>query len=166
MMSGGRLQTNPLPEPRFVESGPLLLAGLAERHQGTNAGIPAQWQRFAAECGRLPSPVDGVTYGVVFDAADSGMDFSYLTGVEVSRRGNLPDGFEHLEIPVRRYAVFAHSGHVSTLPQTMQAIWQDWLPGSGVRPESGRVSFFECYGEKFDPVSGTGGFEIWFPVTT
>ena len=165
MMMGGKPQANPLPEPRFVESGPLLLAGLVERHRDSNSGIPAQWQRFAAECGRLPGPVDGAAYGVVFDAAQSGMDFSYLTGIEVNHRKNLPDSFERLEIPARQYAVFAHSGHVSTLPQTMQSIWQDWLPRSGVRPDSGRVSFFERYGEEFDPASGTGGFEIWFPVT-
>jgi hypothetical protein len=35
-----------LESPRFENGKPLVIAGVAQRYSGTNAGIPGQWQRF------------------------------------------------------------------------------------------------------------------------
>jgi AraC family transcriptional regulator len=41
-------------------------------------------------------------------------------------------------------------------------IWNQWLPASGLRAAD--APNFERYDEKFDPLTGNGGLEIWLPV--
>jgi AraC family transcriptional regulator len=38
----------------------------------------------------------------------------------------------------------------------------EWLPGSAF--EDAETPAFELYDHRFDPETGAGGFEIWFPV--
>lgn len=153
-----------LAEPCIIDGKPMLIAGIAARYHGSNAGIPEQWQRFAPQIGRIPGQVGRATYGVVFDSLGNEVSFGYLAGVEVSAVRDLPQGFGHLELPARRYAVFTHRGHVSALPQTMHAIMADWLPNSGHQHVTDGADFFERYGEEFDPRTGTGGVELWIPI--
>ena len=40
-------------------------------------------------------------------------------------------------MPEQRYAVFEHSGHITSIKQTYNAIWRDWLPKSGHQPSMG-----------------------------
>ena len=157
-MSGSSVQ------PRFEDGKAIVIAGIAERYSGTNSGIPAQWQRFMPEIGRVPGQIGRAAYGVVFDSLNDAVSFGYLTGVEVAQDCEVPAKFGHLEIPAHRYAVFSHNGHVSAIPRTMRAIFQEWLPASGHELVSDGPDFFERYGEDFDPRTGTGDIEIWLPV--
>jgi AraC family transcriptional regulator len=86
----------------------------------------------------------------------------YLAGVEVARAEGLPHELTKLSIAPRRYAVFAHEGHISTIGQTWMDIFDAWLPQSGYEMEA--APCFECYGEAFDPANGTGNVEIWIPI--
>lgn len=154
-----------LEEPRLVDGAPMTIAGLAERHRGTVAEIPAQWQRFVPYLGKIPGQVGRTTYGVIFDWFERAQSFGYLAGVEVERADDLPEPFGHLEIPAQRYAVFRHHGHVSEIRYTMDAIFREWLPRSGRTPANDGTDCFERYDETFDPATGTGGIEIWIPIT-
>jgi AraC family transcriptional regulator len=158
------LSNTNLAAPRFENGWPLVIAGLAERHSGTNAGISAQWQRFMPHIGRVPGQVGRATYGVVFDSLKHKHSFGYLVGVEVVPNASLPENFGHLEIPAHRYAVFVHDSHVSAIPRTMGAIFGEWLPQSGHEHAADGADFFERYSEAFDPRTGTGGVEIWLPI--
>lgn len=142
----------------------MFIAGLAERHSGTTAGIPTQWRRFAPHIGKVPGQVGSTSYGVVFDSLPGACSFGYLAGVEVSGVANLPKSYCHLEIPARRYAVFCHEEHVSALARTVAAIRDEWLPASDYQWETDGVDFFERYGEAFDPRTGRGGVEVWIPI--
>ncbi|RAS20449.1 AraC family transcriptional regulator [Paraburkholderia bryophila] len=151
-----------LEAPRFVDGEPLLVAGLGERYTcETSTAIPSQWQRFNAYFGKVPGQVGGVAYGVAYNADEAG-NFDYLCGVEVSDFSTLPAEFSRVRIPAQRYAVFSHREHVSTIRRTMNTIWNQWLPASGHTPAD--APHFERYDEKFDPVSGMGGLEIWLPL--
>jgi AraC family transcriptional regulator len=163
-MEEGMNDTVRLSPPRLVDGKPMLIAGLAARYNGSNAGIPAQWRRFAPQICRIPAQVGRATYGVIFDSLKGIFSFGYLTGVEVSTVHNLPSGFGHLAIPAQRYAVFTHCGHVSALPRTMHAIMADWLPSSGHALVTDGADFLERYGEEFDPRTGMGGVELWLPI--
>ena len=68
-----------------------------------------------------------------------------------------------MRIPEQRYAVFTHTEHVSTIRRTVNAIWNQWLPASGLKAAD--APNFERYDEKFDPATGNGGLEIWVPVS-
>ncbi|MFP3567018.1 GyrI-like domain-containing protein [Paraburkholderia sp. SIMBA_030] len=147
---------------RFEDGKPFLVAGLNERYScDSSQGIPSQWQRFGAYYGKVPAQVGGVAYGVCYNADDSG-NFDYLCGVEVSDFSALPAELSRVRIPAQRYAVFSHREHISTIRRTWNTIWNQWLPASGHVPAD--APNFERYDEKFDPVSGMGGLEIWLPL--
>jgi AraC family transcriptional regulator len=151
-----------LQPPRFETATPLLIAGLGERYNWeSGAAIPGQWQRFQQSAAHIPDRVGQVAYGVCCNGDDSG-NFDYIAGVEVSDFSDLPREFQRVRIPEQKYAVFTHSEHISTIRRTVSTIWNHWLPASGWKAADAPT--FERYGEKFDPVTGNGGLEIWVPV--
>lgn len=151
-----------LEPPRFEDGKLFAVAGLSERYTyDTSNAIPSQWQRFGPYLGKVPGQVRGVSYGVCYNADDAG-NFDYLCGVEVSDLSTVPAELSHLQIAAQRYAVFSHREHISMIRRTLNTIWKQWLPASGYVPVD--APNFERYDEKFDPVSGMGGFEIWVPV--
>jgi AraC family transcriptional regulator len=153
-----------LDAPRFEISKPMLVAGVGERYNhcdSVGAGIPNQWQRFHQSVDNIRDRVGKVAYGVCCNGDDSG-NFDYIAGVEVSDFSDLPREFARVRIPAQKYAVFTHSEHISTIPRTVNTIWNHWLPASGMKAAD--APNFERYDEKFDPATGNGGLEIWVPV--
>lgn len=151
-----------LEPPRFEDGKPFLVAGLSERYTSeTCAAIPSQWQRFGDHFGNVPGQIGNVAYGVCYNADDTG-NIDYLCGVEVGDFSALPAELSRLRISPQRYAVFSHREHISTIRRTWNTIWNQWLPASGHIPAD--APNFERYDEKFDPVSGMGGLEIWLPL--
>jgi len=151
-----------LPPPRYVDFGPVLLAGLTEHYRdGDMAGVPNQWLRFAPWLGHIPAQRRDVAYGVVCNADDDGT-VDYLTAAEVSDYADLPDELARLRLPARRYAVWTHGGHITEIGAIWRTIWSEWVPTSALRLCD--APFFEFYPEAFDPETGRGGFEIWMPV--
>jgi AraC family transcriptional regulator len=151
-----------IPAPRFVTSTPLLIAGLGERYTWeSGAAIPGQWQRFHQCVQNIPGRIGLVAYGVCCNGDDAG-NFDYIAGVEVSDFSDLPRAFSRVRIPEQKYAVFAHGDHISTIRRTINTIWNQWLPASGLKAAD--APNFERYDENFDPLTGNGGFEIWVPV--
>jgi AraC family transcriptional regulator len=151
-----------LPPPRFETSAAFLVAGLGERFNHENgAGIPGLWQRYNQKVEEIRGRIGKVAYGVCCNGDDAG-NFDYIAGVAVSDFSDLPREFSRIRIPAQRYAVFAHAGHVSTIRRTVNTIWNHWLPSSGLTVAD--APNFERYGERFDPLTGNGGFEIWVPV--
>jgi AraC family transcriptional regulator len=151
-----------LSPPRFEVSKPLLVAGVGERYNHESvAAIPSQWQRFHQSVDDIPGRIGKVAYGVCCNGDDAG-NFDYIAGVEVSDFSDLPRPFFRVRIPEQRYAVFTHHDHISTIRRTVNTIWNQWLPASGLKVAD--APNFERYDENFDPLTGNGGLEIWVPV--
>ncbi|MCP4617234.1 MAG: AraC family transcriptional regulator [Bradyrhizobium sp.] len=153
-----------LSPPRFANEKALLVAGIGARYNHCDAGganIPNQWQLFHQKVGEIPDRVGALAFGVCCNGDDSG-NFDYIAGVEVSDFSDLPREFARVRIPAQRYVVFTHSEHISTIRRTVMAIWNQWLPQSGLKVAD--APNFERYDEKFDPATGKGGLEIWIPV--
>ena len=85
-----------------------------------------------------------------------------MTGVEVANTNNLPKQFASLKLDSRRYAVFAHTAHVSAIPKTIDIIWSKWAPECGLKVASDPC--FERYTSEFNATTGMGGMEIWIPL--
>jgi AraC family transcriptional regulator len=155
--------TDNLQRPRFETGKPLLVAGLGERYTWESGGpvIPGQWQRFHQSVEKIPGRIGQVAYGVCCNGDDAG-NFDYIAGVEVSDFSDLPREFSRVRIPEQRYAVFAHRDHISTIRRTINTIWNQWLPASGLKAAD--APNFERYDENFDSLTGNGGLEIWVPV--
>ena len=91
--------------PRMEARSALLAFGLNEHYRaGTNAGIPAQWQRFGPHLGHLDHEVRGVSYGIVHNV-DTSNNFDYLCAVEVTEFPAGPEGFLRLRIPAWWYGL-------------------------------------------------------------
>lgn len=147
--------------PRFEDGRAMLLAGLRQHHKldEAPAGIPAQWQRFMS----LGLLKDGdTTYGVMCGTDQAARTLEYMCAVEVPSFEGISPDIGRMRIPAAPYAVFTHQGNVRTLRQTWDAIWSQWLPTSGFRPAN--TPDFERYNDRFNPMTGEGVIEIWFPV--
>lgn len=148
--------------PRLERGRELLITGISGRFSvESNEGIPALWRAFEPYLGKVPDQVGGVAYGVCFNPDGEG-GFEYLAGVQVGGNSRLTAPLRSIRLSPRRYAVFEHRGHVSTVHQTFYTIWNDWLPRSGHKAAD--APEFERCSEDFDPVAGTGTLEIWFPI--
>lgn len=164
LMEPTRLSTStsaPLQAPRIVRSEALLMFGLSERHHGSNAGIPGQWDRFVPHLASIDHRVGTDTFGVICNTDDAGT-MDYICGVQVSTFPDEPKPFTRLRVPPQAYAVFEHRDHVSTIGTTWQAIWNHGLADAGLEAVDGPS--LERYGASFDGRTGSGGFEIWVPV--
>ena len=149
--------------PTFQQGTDLLVAGLnASYGKDTRAKIPQQWGRLAPHLGKVPGQVGQDAYGVCH-AAGPDCQFEYLAGVAVSSPDRLPEGFTTVKIDARRYAVFTHLGHVSSLPATIDTIWTKWVPDCGL-PVAHGAPCFERYTPEFDLGTGLGGMEVWIPL--
>jgi predicted transcriptional regulator YdeE len=152
-----------LSAPTFRQGPALLIAGLNESYgKDSRAKIPRQWERFAPHLGRVPGQVGPDAYGVCHAAGPDGR-FEYLAGVAVSSPDRLPTGFTTVRVDARRYAVFTHPGHVSSLPATLDTIWTKWAPDCGLSVAH-EAQCFERYTPEFDPGTGFGGMEVWVPL--
>lgn len=146
------------------ETGPaMLMAGLRQVHPFTQASqrLPLQWATFVQQF-PVANAASDLTYGVMCGSDMAAQTFEYMSAVEVTSFDGLAAGLDRLKIPSAHYAVFTHEGAASLISQTWGAIWNDWLPTSGWVPAASPD--FERYDARFDPVTGSGVVEIWFPV--
>lgn len=152
-----------LKPPKIERGRAKMLAGLRRHHSfaGASRSVPDQWSAFR-RLDRLPRQIGETVYGAMcaYDAVQE--RFEYLAGVEVSTFEALDDSIGRMRVPAQWYAVFTHSGHVSGLQAMWGVVWNAWLPRSGYTPAP--TPDFELYDERFDPETGAGKIEIWFPL--
>jgi AraC family transcriptional regulator len=156
-----RMQT-----PRFVELPPLLIAGMREPlHEQNGQAIPELWKNFTPYMGNIPFQVGQVAYGLCVKSNDSSNgNFYYMAGCEVSEFVNLPAKLSPIIVPAQKYAVFSHDFHISKIRETIDYVFDKWLPQSGKQHNEQSIHFFERYSEKFEPNVGVGEIEIWVPI--
>ena len=150
-------------EPTRYETGrPMLLGGLRRQHRFSVSSrtIPEQWQQFQS-IGLIPGQIGNKFYGVLCGHNDDG--FEYMCAVEVESFAGLPDNLGRMRIQEQDYAVFEHSGHVSTIRWTWEGIFE-WLSSSDSYQSANKPDF-EVYNDTFDSQTGLGGAEIWIAIT-
>ena len=148
--------------PRIVESGEIRAVGLTRAYRlGHCEGIAGQWQAFMAIAGEIENRLPVIPLSIVGPGDGEG-GFDYTAAVEVSAFAGRPKLCACLHLPAARYAVFAHTEHVTLIGRTYAAIWNDWLPGSGHQPAE--AASLERHSPAFDPRTGEGDAEIWIPL--
>jgi predicted transcriptional regulator YdeE len=153
-----------LERPTFQDLPARWIVGLNRTYtMETRAGIPAQWSQFVPRFADIANRVGTDSYGVCWNfRPDCGFD--YLTGVEVSSPRSLASDLASLELKPCRYAVFPHTGHISSIAATIDTIWSKWVKSCGLK--TAETPCFERYTAEFDPVAGRGGTEIWVPIAS
>ena len=155
-------------EPRIEQARALTIAGLRKNHTFDDhmfVEIAAQGEEFGPLLPQVANPKGFAAFGLCFDMTGKNKNFDYLTGVEVTTLEGVKTPFAGITLAPKTYAVFPHSGHVSQLNETVAAAWK-WLPTSGHKLDCDDTAptFIEHYGEKFNPDTGFGDIEVWFPV--
>lgn len=157
-----RAQALGLGAVQFVTEPSRLIAGMNQSYDAkSRANIPTQWGRFAPHIGKVPGQIGAASYGVCWNVKSNDV-FDYLCGVEVAAKAKLPPGFTQVTLPAGRYAVLTHTGPVSSLPQTIDKIWSQWVSVSALK--TAKTPCFERYTDKYDPQSNSGEVEIWVPL--
>ena len=152
---------------RFESRGPWWIAGL--RGQFTchsQEEIASLWRRFLSHSSGADHKTRNPSYGVCLDCMGSDT-FDYLCGIEIPDSTSAPESWARVRMAAHTYAVFRHPGPVSDLRETVNAIFEQWLPHSGLEVAEtapDEPDFLECYSHEFDPDSGLGGIEIWIPI--
>lgn len=151
-----------VPEPdRWEKKTARVFAGISRNYpMSEREKIPAQWEEFVPYLGKLSNRSSDDCFGICWSA--NAENFDYMTAQEVSSKTGLPEGLTTLELAPQHYAVFIHNGHVSAISQTIGAIWEKWLPASGLK--AANAPCYERYTTEFNPHTGLGGMEIWIPI--
>jgi AraC family transcriptional regulator len=139
-----------------------IIAGLSRRYSmETRTEIPAQWGQYNMEDITLPHSVPDCWYGVVYNFGQDS-SFDYMSGMEVTKAGDLPNNRTSFTVPAGRFARFVSKAHISTMGQAWTEIYEDWLSQPEYKPRPGPS--VEFYPLEFDGMTGDGGFELWVPV--
>jgi AraC family transcriptional regulator len=141
----------------------MLLGGLRREHFYSSAArtIPVHWEDFHS-LGVIPGHIGTRFFGVICGNMPEKHAFEYMCAIEVADLAALPAHVHRMRVPENHYAVFEHTAHVSSLSATWNAIWNEWLPRSGYTGV--HAPDFEVYDERYNPKTGSGGIEIWYPV--
>jgi AraC family transcriptional regulator len=160
------LDKNAALSPRFETSGPLLIAGLREPlDEHAAQKIPALWQQLLVLWNDIHQRVSDVGYGLCISIDNR--EYFYMAGCAVWDFNERPSVLSPFIIPSQHYAIFTHPGNVTSIRDTIDYAFDQWLPTSGYSltpKDHNSLHFFERYGESFNPVTGLGEIEIWLPV--
>lgn len=147
-------------EPRIIYKPAFTVVGFAQAVDGGGGDHESLWEQLAARFREIPFANPDVGYGVHITRERT---HSYLVGLGVTQAGGpVPAGMSHFAMGPQTHAVFAHSGWMVGLPQTVTAIYDTWLPKVGYRPAEDY--YFEFYDDHFQPNSALSTIFIWVPV--
>ena len=153
-------------KPEIRECAGKLLAGVCRRMSFVNDRTSEIWREFRAREKEVEGRVGNESYSVkVYDAGysfadfDPAAEFDKWAAAEVS---GASEGFDRLEVPAGRYAVFIHKGIATDAPRTFGYILGEWLPNSGY--ELAHRPHFEVLPAGYNPFDPEAEEEIWIPV--
>ena len=153
-------RTLPAPELRMTDA--MSFVGVFERLSLDHTHlIPALWRRFMTSHAHVEGKVESIPVGII-GPIDADGCFDYGCAVQVGGSAAPPAPMTMLKMPAQRYALFPHTGHVSTVRSTYHAIWNQVLLDNGwTTPEAPSL---ERHNPTFNPLTGEGGITIWIPV--
>jgi AraC family transcriptional regulator len=153
-------------EPEIRVSAGKLLTGVRRRMSFVNDGTSEIWREFRRRESHIERRIGSESYsvkvyyaGYSFANFDPAAEFDKWAAAEVS--GDC-EGFDTLEIPAGKYAVFIHKGTAADAPRTFGYIFGEWLPGSGY--ELADRPHFEVLPAGYDPFDTQAKEEIWVPI--
>ena len=152
--------------PEIREFPGKLLAGVRRSMSFMVDRTSELWREFRSIEDEIEGRVGDDSYSVkVYDQSysfasfDPAAEFEKWAAAEVCEPC---DGFDNLEIPAGKYAVFLHKGTAADAPQIFGYIFGEWLPRSeydlDIRPH------FEVLPRGYNPYSPDSEEKIWLPV--
>jgi predicted transcriptional regulator YdeE len=150
--------------------GPLVLAGILRSHvmgpddEVMSSAVARQWRDLVKIAFKFPALFPPLGYGVGLHFEPYADTLEFFCGFVL--RSEVPDGLQSMVIPEVTCAVFGHSGPISRLRHTLDAIFATALPLTGWERLGGEApSFILRVRPSFNPLTGFGGVEVLVPVT-
>ena len=154
-----------LDPPQIETLPPATYVGLSRTYAPTElGGIPEQWEQFQQHLAGLDPQTIPAAYGLVRNASPNGEDVEYVCTIPAGLGLEPGGGLIEMTLPRLRVAKFAHRGHIAGIKATTRAVFEEGLPGAGLRA-IGPIDLIEHYGPDFDPRSGYGTIGLWISVS-
>lgn len=148
---------------KMIHLPAMTLVGLRYQGKNENDEIAAMWSVFNKRCPEIAHNIHGDGYGVC--RVPAGLpegEFEYIACIPVDKVENLPEGMVVVELPALKCAAYPHHGKLEKLGETYEALYQAWLPQSGLEVVEPGFDM-ECYGDEFD-LTDNSLFYIYVPV--
>lgn len=156
-------------EPKFVERGEELVIGMADSFgEDCHQDISKLWERFNERFHEIKNVKPGYALGLCLAShpgvpIKEGDSIVYSACLPVTKIENIPEGMISNKIPPSKYAVFTHSGPISTIQNTVKYIWGTWVPKhSDIHKKD--APDFELYDERFNVDTLDGEVDIYVAV--
>jgi len=155
--------------PSMLEIPPKKLVGMRIKTSLAEQRTQELWQQFKSRLKEIDRGAFEGYYSIQYFPKDLTFQdfhphtlFEKWAAVEVAHFENIPVGMESHLLAGGKYAVFIHHGPVSTAQQTLQYIFEDWLPNSGF--ELDNRAHFEFMGEDYRPLDPNATEAFWIPI--
>ena len=156
-------------EPVLVHWESLRMVGMLTSVYGSDSAknnfagkLPRLWSEFLSRESEVQNHQQGTGYGIIHAESESDELLTYMAGFAVADETPVPEGMNEWHLPSSRYAVFEHKGNVSTLDNTVNYIYSNWLLGAG-KVHSGQPDL-EIYGDDYIPDSDQSLMYYAIPV--
>lgn len=155
--------------PKIIQVAPKKLIGFSIEMSLLDNKTQTIWQLFMPRLKEITNAVSADLFSLqlypenYFAAFTPETVFTKWAAVEVKDFSTIPNGFEKLELPAGKYAVFLHKGNSEMFAKTAQYIYAEWLPKSGYSLANN--AHFEVLGDNYlgheNPESEE---EVWVPI--
>jgi AraC family transcriptional regulator len=147
-------------EPQIQSKSAFTVVGMKYRGKNQEQEIPALWREFAPRIDEIKHRTAAHdSYGVMDNYDEATGEFDYLSAVEVTSAGDLPQGMIPWQVPENKYAVLSFK--FSQIQEAFRAIYA-WIPESGHQRAPGAE--FEYYPETFDPEDPESLMYLYVPI--
>lgn len=127
--------------------------------------ISSLWCSYMSKAETIPNKTPSKNqFGICYMEGNepSQEHFHYIACREVSSIETIPESLSSKTLPASKYAVYTHKGLLSTLADTYNKIYCEWLKEDGLEPN---YDFnFELYDERFDDNSENSEMDIYVPI--
>jgi AraC family transcriptional regulator len=152
--------------PQIRDNSEKLLAGVRRRMSFASDKTSELWREYRSREADIQHRVGGESYsvkifapGYSFANFEPAVEFDKWAAAEVSEAF---EGFETLELPSGKYAVFVHKGTLAEAAKTFGHIFTEWLPDSEY--ELDERPHFEVLPHGYSPFDPEAEEEIWIPI--
>ncbi len=156
--------------PKITQLPPLKLVGMRIQTSLENFESHQLWQKFMPQRNQISNLANNQNYSVQiykeplsYNEFTPQTVFEYWAAAPVIQFNTILETMERLEIEGGKYAVFIHKGTLDNFQNTINFIYQKWLPNSGY--SINHQPHFEKLGDKYlgfdNPESEE---EVWVPI--
>jgi AraC family transcriptional regulator len=155
-----------MPERKVIGMGAKFISVMSPE-KNNQLVIPRLWQAYMQRQEEIKNRDKRFSLGLIsavlpVETKSHPYELYYMACAEVPDTNHIPAGMEAKTVPAGNYAVFQHHGPVNRIGETLNYIYQKWLPQSGQKIR--KAPEIEIYDERFNPTSETSEMDICIPV--